>query len=614
MPSRPPAAPSVLALLPSEGLGGGIESYWAALAEALVSLGAELQTVSLGHAPNPRLGASDKAAFVARAVAAARGLRRHAEAVLLVLHPGLVPAGLLAQRAARVDPGRCWAFFYGADIWGTSRMTVRLVRRAGWRVATISSFSAGALAGSGPVTVLPPGIPERRYDTLLAARSHPTTAGPFDVLTVIRLAHAQSKGAHELLHAGDLVRETGHDLSLVIAGSGDPPAGLRAAVACRPWARIEQDLEFPDLAALYHRARLFVLATRSHQPGIPGFSGEGFGIVLAEAQLAGTPVIAPVLGGSTDAFVEGFTGLRPVDGSAEALADRIRALLGDPPRLEEMASRAACWGRACFSPDAFRATVGDVVLAPTRRGDRHAARPVRRATGFPRTARGVIDSLRRRAPRAPGDRPDGARPAGHRDRHDRAPRTEPSPTSPARVVSLLCAGLRGTTLLNVGAGSTGHASSHQRVVNVDRALPPSFGAGLFVRADALALPFRHGSFDGVLMKDVVEHVPDSIAALEEAHRVSAPGADLILVTPRAVPRAVWDDPTHVRGFTARALLRTLSSGGWQPTGAPRRMGGFPGAGRLRLEPHLETIMRIPGLGHWFGTNWIVRAISPRPPR
>jgi len=46
---------------------------------------------------------------------------------------------------------------------------------------------------------------------------------------------------------------------------------------------------------------------------------------------------------------------------------------------------------------------------------------------------------------------------------------------------------------------------------------------------------------------------------------------------------------------------------WQVTHGPRRIGGVPGAGRLGLEPHLETILAVLGFGHWFGTNWIVEA-------
>ena len=71
-----------------------------------------------------------------------------------------------------------------------------------------------------------------------------------------------------------------------------------------------------ELVDLYGGADIFVLASRQHRR--PGPAGEGFGIVLAEAALAGLPVMAPANDGSRDAFVPGLTGMRPVDQSVEA--------------------------------------------------------------------------------------------------------------------------------------------------------------------------------------------------------------------------------------------------------------------------------------------------------
>jgi SAM-dependent methyltransferase len=58
------------------------------------------------------------------------------------------------------------------------------------------------------------------------------------------------------------------------------------------------------------------------------------------------------------------------------------------------------------------------------------------------------------------------------------------------------------------------------------------GEAVVVRADGTALPFRSGSFDRVLMGDVIEHLPWNlgVAALREVGRVLAPGGRALIHT------------------------------------------------------------------------------------
>jgi SAM-dependent methyltransferase len=144
-------------------------------------------------------------------------------------------------------------------------------------------------------------------------------------------------------------------------------------------------------------------------------------------------------------------------------------------------------------------------------------------------------------------------------------------------------------------------------VGADYDLDSLHGSARVVQVDlARGLPFHEGSFEGILAKDVVEHVADPRGLLREAHRVAAPGARLVLVTPRAIPRAVWADYTHVRGFTKGALKSVLVDSGWI-VDRVTRMGGLPMADRLNFVAALPTLLAIPGLGHYFGTNWQVLA-------
>ena len=161
-------------------------------------------------------------------------------------------------------------------------------------------------------------------------------------------------------------------------------------------------------------------------------------------------------------------------------------------------------------------------------------------------------------------------------------------------------------MLNVGAGSTTIDEPGRRSVDVDSVRPDRIRSGRFVRADAAALPFRAGAFDAVVAKDVLEHVDDVALVLDELHRVSSDGCRLVVLTPRDVPRAVWSDPTHKRGFTRVALIGCLRRSRWEPIEGPHRMGSMPLAGRLGLPlTVIEAVLRVPGFGHRFGTNHLV---------
>ena len=141
------------------------------------------------------------------------------------------------------------------------------------------------------------------------------------------------------------------DVCLTICGSGNPPADLLRLVSEHSWCVLRPGLSDDDLARELAAADLFVLATQTRSGR--GSVGEGFGLVLLEAQAAGTPVIAPAYGGSHEAYVEGVTGVAPADESAEALTRTLDDLLKDPARLAWMGGHAAQWTRQAFAPEHY---------------------------------------------------------------------------------------------------------------------------------------------------------------------------------------------------------------------------------------------------------------------
>ncbi|MET7472904.1 class I SAM-dependent methyltransferase [Streptomyces sp. NPDC005648] len=110
------------------------------------------------------------------------------------------------------------------------------------------------------------------------------------------------------------------------------------------------------------------------------------------------------------------------------------------------------------------------------------------------------------------------------------------------------------------------------------------------------LPFRSASADAVLFSEVVEHLVDPDAALDEIHRVLRPGGHLMLSTPNLAAwynrglllagvqpvfsevslRAVHGRPGkevvgHLRLYTARALREFVAASGFEVV----RLAGAP---------------------------------------
>jgi phosphatidyl-myo-inositol dimannoside synthase len=224
------------------------------------------------------------------------------------------------------------------------------MRGAGVRVVACSNFTAGAVMRDCRATVLPPALSREWFDTLAAAAAGSPGPGPgIRLATAFRLSQWRTKGLPQLVEAVTALGRP--DVCLTICGSGNPPTDLLRLVGEHPWCVLRPGLSDDDLAHELAAADLFVLATQTRCGR--GAVGEGFGLVLLEAQAAGTPVIAPAYGGSHEAYVEGVTGVAPVDESAEALTSSLDDLLKDPARLARMGRYAAQWTKVAFAPERY---------------------------------------------------------------------------------------------------------------------------------------------------------------------------------------------------------------------------------------------------------------------
>ena len=196
------------------------------------------------------------------------------------------------------------------------------------------------------------------------------------------------------------------------------------------------------------------------------------------------------------------------------------------------------------------------------------------------------------------------------------------------LVDLLrAAGLRGGRVLDVGSGFgfllDELAASGYRPYGIDVASPAVRAArrrgAAVARASAEeGLPFLAGSFDAVLVLDVIEHVRDFRRLLDECRRVLRPPGLLVVLTlnahsaarPLLGRRWTWYlDPTHVWMFTPGMLRQALRESGFRPLRSTT-MSNFccVGEGNPKLRP-LRRIGRVVETP-WFGDSLLeIAALS-----
>jgi SAM-dependent methyltransferase len=124
---------------------------------------------------------------------------------------------------------------------------------------------------------------------------------------------------------------------------------------------------------------------------------------------------------------------------------------------------------------------------------------------------------------------------------------------------------------------------------------------------AEALAFDDASFDLVVAREVIEHVPpDGVGAfVAELRRVLRPGGRLVVTTP-TTNRRVPDK--HFQHFTEASLRRALEGDGGFTVEVVEGLGWFPS--RPGLERAYRYVIALPALWRldaWCGT----RALSPR---
>ncbi len=128
-------------------------------------------------------------------------------------------------------------------------------------------------------------------------------------------------------------------------------------------------------------------------------------------------------------------------------------------------------------------------------------------------------------------------------------------------------------ILDAGCGSGRNMvelARHGTVVGIELspasvALARTRSIGEVIECSVLELPFASASFDLAVSLDVIEHLGDDRAALQELRRVVAPGGALLITVPAY--QWLWSGHDvvnhHHRRYTRASLLQVAEQAGWE---------------------------------------------------
>lgn len=137
---------------------------------------------------------------------------------------------------------------------------------------------------------------------------------------------------------------------------------------------------------------------------------------------------------------------------------------------------------------------------------------------------------------------------------------------------------RGARVLDVGAGVGQYRSlfAHCEYRAHDFGLEPATAGHytpLDYQSDITAIPVPDASFDVVLCTEVLEHVPDPIAALREMARILEPGGRLLITAP--LGSHLHQEPYHFYGgYTPHWYRKFLPEAGFTVTSIEANRGFF----------------------------------------
>jgi glycosyltransferase involved in cell wall biosynthesis len=264
----------------------------------------------------------------------------------------LKQANILGRLLLLRHPGvHCVAFEHIAKL-EQARLTplyAFLLKRLSPRVDEVWADCSATLEGAQAYYI--PRARASRIVPLFVASPEAPRKSCFDAARPIRLTTAgrlvPRKRTEVIIGAVKQLHDRGRETTLTIFGDGPKRRELEILAES---LGIGGHVEFRGFVPGWHVQAL------EHDMFIHLSDEEGFCIVVAEAMMAGLPVIASPVGGVVEYLKDGKDGLYAPHAQPKALADLIARLIDSQPLRSELGRNAARSIEETFGPDTARGT------------------------------------------------------------------------------------------------------------------------------------------------------------------------------------------------------------------------------------------------------------------
>jgi len=275
-----------------------------------------------------------------------------------LIHAGdLFPQGVMAMWLKKTLGVPYFTYCHGEEITQTDyRRYQPRVRNAVY----MASDAVIAANGFARANLLRIGVPEEKIFTILPGVDSERFAprpprpelvrqfglqGKLTVLSVGRLV--ERKGHSMVLRALARIRHNIPPFQYLIVGEGPEKAAITALageLGLSEQVTLAGKAQDERLADIYNLGDLFVLANRVVEGDL-----EGFGMVFLEANAAGKAVLGGRTGGTSEAVLDGSTGMLVDPESVDEIAGALHLLLSNADLRQRLGSAGLRRARAEFS-------------------------------------------------------------------------------------------------------------------------------------------------------------------------------------------------------------------------------------------------------------------------